>query len=134
MKKLITGLMAAFLMVAGLVTVSGGTAVAAQYPHTVPTRVIVNAPGRVKRGNKATIKVRVAAPSNATPAGQVRIVVKRNGGGYYLRKQKFYGGGKIKFVTTRLTKRGNYTVKARFIPSRASRFRKSVNFDSIKVV
>jgi hypothetical protein len=83
MKKLIVGLLAAFLMTSGLVAFSGSPASArpadCPYQGCVDTRV--NAKHNVK-GKSVRVKVKVKAVGNVTPKGVVTLTVvkiKKNG-------------------------------------------------------
>src|SRR3712207_6169177 len=119
MKKLLVAMFAAVLAAAGLVGVSGGTAVAdcTAYTGCVNTTTEVNAPDDgVAQHNNARIRVRVRANSgNAEPSGEVKVVVRRNKDGeVYYREKKAYEGGKLVFISPDLHLRCKYTVTARF--------------------
>lgn len=77
MKKLIVGLLAAFLMTTGLVAFSGSPASAAECPYQgcVPTGTVGVA---VPKKNKPVVRVRakvVALGSNAKPSGKAFLSV-----------------------------------------------------------
>jgi len=119
MKKLIAAMFAAVLMAAGLVVSTGGTASAdctpTQYAGCVATRTVVSGPGVVAQGKKARICATVKARgSNATPRGTVVFKVTRNAGGYFFKKSKNYSGNKKCITTSKLFKRGGYSVDVRF--------------------
>lgn len=119
MKKLISALFAAVLLAAGLVVSTGGTASAdcspTQYAGCVATRTKVSGPGTVERGTKARVCALVKARgSNVTPVGTVTFKIKRNAGGYFLKRTKRIRGGEACVRTARLFKRGGYSATARY--------------------
>ena len=138
MKKII-GLLSALLMAAGLVGFTSGSASAdcTAYTGCVNTTTEVNAPNRdISQFNVARIRVRVSPNAgNAQPTGEVKVVVRRNRDGkVYYRETKAYEGGKVVFITLELTKRGKYTVTARYIPTNGSVFNRSTDTDTFRVV
>ena len=133
MKKLITAFLFLLLMALGLVAVSGSPASAAcPYSACINTTTTVQAPTSIKRGHRARISVTVTAPGNAVPQGTVNLSVSRNGR-LVDTASLAYAGGTIKFVTSRLTRKGKYIATASFVPPPTSVFNGSSGSDSFKV-
>jgi hypothetical protein len=133
MKRLIAGLLFAALASCGLVGISSATASADPYPGTVKTTVIVKVKKHTFVGRKAKIKVTVTASGNAQPAGKVKIVVKRVGGGAKFKRNLNYTGGTVKFKTHKLKKPGRYKIKVKYLPPAGSVFAKSKAKGGFKV-
>lgn len=132
MKKLIGGLLAAFLMSTGLVAFSGSVADAAcPYQGCVDTTTAVSAPAKVKQGKKATIKVVVASSGNTKAKGTVKVTVT-GPGGYTFKASQAYKGSALTFVTSSLKKTGKYVVTAKF-DGTSKGFAKSSGRDTFKV-
>lgn len=116
MKKLIVGLLAAFLMTTGLVAFTSTQASAAcPYSGCLNTRVFAD----ITKANKtitvgATVK---AVGSSRQPKGVIKINVFKKG--YYWSQTVGAGGGS---VTTPKLKKGKYTVTVRFIKKADSAF------------
>lgn len=139
MKKLFSGLFAALLIPVALVVATGGPASAdcspTQYAGCVATKTRATTSGAVVRGTKATVCASVTAKaSNATPTGTVVFKVKRNAGGYFLKKSVGYSGGEACVKTTKLYKRGGYSVDAKFKAPDSSVFLNSVDGTGFDVV
>jgi len=131
-KKIVSGLIAVFMVAAALVAFSGSANAASPYGNTIPTYTHINAPGKVKVHHKARICVRVTSDGNGTPHGHITVrAVKRNGADRYI-STKYYRGGTKCFVTTPL-KRGKYSVKASFDRKAHSRFQDSDQRTSLRV-
>ena len=132
MKKIVSGLIAVFMVAAALVAFSGSANAASPYGNTVPTYTHIHAPGKVKVHHKATICVNVGSDGNGTPRGHVTVrAVKRNGADRYI-ATKWYNGGRECFTTTPL-KRGKYSIKASFDRKAGSRFQDSDQRTSLRV-
>ena len=127
--KTLTGLFTALLMAAGLMAVSTPAATAAacnSYSGCVDTTTTASAPKVVAKRRKATVCGTVAAvASNATPRGELRIVVTRNRGKFRFAKTVPYEGGKMCAVTRKLKKTGGYTVNVAYVPANNSIFNPS---------
>lgn len=129
MKKLIGGLLAVFLMAAGLVATTGSTANAApRCPYTgcVATKTTVKAVSPARR----TIVVRagVGTAGNAKPSGRIKIIVKGNG----KFRSKVIGaqsGAAVRFKIAPAT----YLVTAKFIPASNSVWARSDKSTSVTV-
>ena len=135
MQKFIASLIAAFLMAAGLVAFSGTSATAAcPYTGCIKTYTKIDAPAKVKRGNRAKIGVRITTAGNGTAKGRVTISVKRKTGGYHFVDSKKYTGDKVWFRTSKLQKRGKYIILATFDRKPESAFKDSDNTDAFRVV
>ena len=130
MKKFLSGIVAAFLLTAGLVGVSGELAQAAPAPRACATSytpcpsttIKVRAAKVVKQGSKPKSKVRVLTTGNIKPLGTLKIVYK----GYTGKRKSvktLYSGqvaykGKAKSITgPQLKKKGTYTVFVFFKPT-----------------
>lgn len=133
MKKLIASLIAGFMLTAGLVVAASSAPVhAAPYPPTVVTKVVLKAPGTIKKGKWVTATVKVVAGS-ASPKGTVRVQIKRLEGGYNTIVTKSYNGSPKSFKSSKLTKTGKYMIIVRFTPKSGSVFKKSGNAKFFKV-
>lgn len=123
MKKLIVGLLAAFLMAAGLVAVSGTTSTAApRCPYNNCTTT--NTSGKaVSPGNSRRVRVnyRVRTQGNVVPRGSVKVIIKGNG---VFRTLTFRYPGKSAVNFGKLP-RGSYQVTIKFIPGRNTTFARS---------
>ena len=124
MKKYLAGLIAAFMLAAGLVTVSGelaGATPAAATRACKPTKY-VQCPATktsaspssksIKKGKTATVAVTVKAPGNVKPKGTVTITIK--GPGVNKTIKVAYNGKSVKYTTPKLKKKGTYTVTIKF--------------------
>lgn len=130
MKKLIVGLLAAFLMTTGLVGFSATTASAACPKYTGCFNTVTNSSVKVARNGKATIKVTVKAKgSSARPVGKVTVTVK---GPKKYSSTKAYAGGTKSFVTGKL-KKGKYTYVVKFVKKADSVFNSSTDKGSFRV-
>ena len=97
----------------------------------------VNAPNRDVRVHRdVRIRVRVLATTGTErPAGEVRVVVRRNRDGkVYFRETKAYEGQKLVFISPELHKPGKYTVTALFRPRTGSGWDPSLDRDRFRVV
>lgn len=123
MKKLFVGLLAAFMMVAGLVAVSSTSASAApRCPYnSCPT---TNTSGKaVSPGNSNRVRVnyRVRTQGNVVPRGSVKVILKGNG---VYRSLTFRYPGKSAVNFGKLP-RGTYQVTIKYIPGNNSFARSS---------
>jgi len=127
--KTLIGLFTALLMSAGLGAVAAPTANAAacsSYSGCVDTTTKASAPKVVGKKRRASVCGTVSAvASNATPRGQLRIVVTRNRGKFRFAKTVPYNGGKVCAVTPKLKKTGGYTVDVAYVPTQGSIFNPS---------
>ncbi|KQW48540.1 hypothetical protein ASC77_07255 [Nocardioides sp. Root1257] len=116
MKKLISGLIAAFLLSAGFVAVSAETASAAcQKTQYTPCPVTVTkAAGAktVKKGKKPKAIVSIKSAGNVKPKGKVTIII--TGPGVRSAKTITYNGKSVSYVGPALKKKGTYKVTISF--------------------
>lgn len=134
MKKLIAAIFAAVLMAAGLVTVSGGAATAAcPYTGCVATDSDVSGPNILKRGNKPRLTITVDTNGNADPRGTVRLIIKRDNGGFFFTRNVYYSGETKTIIGPDLNKLGRHTVTIRFIPRDGSPYKRSSDSKIIRV-
>lgn len=115
MKKLIVNLLAAVLMAAGLVGVSGSTANAAcpQYTGCATTSTTANA--GVGPARRANIRARVAA-AGVTPKGTVLIrVINRRTGRVVFSTSRWLRDGRASVATQQL-RRGPYKAVISYNP------------------
>lgn len=136
MKKFVVGLIAALMVAAGLVAVSGASASAKACPYggCLPTYTFIDAPAKVARHHKATICVRVGSQGNGHPKGKVTVKVVRSNGGFKFVDTKRYSGGRECFTTPKLHKRGDYNVNAIFDRKPGSRWQDSDQHAEFRVV
>jgi hypothetical protein len=137
MKKLIVGLLASFMVAAGLVAFSSTPATAAcPYTACIKTTTKVSVPAKIKVRRNATVSFRVAPArsGNAAVRGSVTVTVKRDGGGFSKVIRTSYTGGTKRVRTPRLTKTGRYGVRVVFTPARNSIYKASVGRDTFRVV
>jgi hypothetical protein len=139
MKKLIVTLFVTMLAGSGLVVATGGTAFAdctpSQYSGCVATKTKALAPDVVSKGSKATVCAKVKAiGSDATPVGEVVIKVDKNSGGQVSKATFDYSGGQVCAKTGKLTKKGGYTVTAKFKSPSGSIFINSTDGAGFDVV
>lgn len=139
MKKLIAGIIAAFVMAAGLVTVSGGTSANAAYnqgstplvsvPKPVGVGTTPKSATKVARGKSKTIRIKYNAKPGTTATVTVKIGAKvgaplgTGGTKKKAAKKKARGtvknvkpGQVIKFKTGKLKKKGTYRVWVTITP------------------
>ncbi|WP_148611827.1 Ig-like domain repeat protein [Nocardioides rubriscoriae] len=125
MKKLFAGLLAAFLLTAGLVAATGSPAQAAcgnpQYPACFETKtgltVSPTGNGPARRTFKATVR---AVGTTARPVGTVTFRFKRVGGGVSFATRTLGSTGRV--TITRKFKPGKYNVTATFTGKNGSIF------------
>lgn len=112
MKKLISGVITAFLLSAGFVAVSAETAAAAcqpsQYVQCQATNTQASGPKSIKAGKKPSTSVTVRAPGNTKPQGTVFVTYK--GKGFSKTIKVAYKGKSVPVVGPKLKKKGTYTV------------------------
>ena len=133
MKKLFVGLLAAFMMVAGLVAVSSTSATAAPprcgYQGCVPTESAPN-PKPKPAKNKARINIRVASQGNAVPRGKVKIVITSPNG---TKRTIIVNYPAKKFAIFNNLRKGRYTVRTTFIPGQNTRFARSTETANFRI-
>lgn len=136
MKKFIVGLLASFMVAAGLVGVTEASASAKACPYggCLPTYTFITAPDKVVRHHRAHICVRVGSQGNGRPVGKVTLRVTRSNGGYKFLHTKRYPHHEVCFRTTKLHKKGDYVIKAVFDRKPGSRWKDSDNRESMRVV
>ena len=117
MKKLLSGMIAAFLMAAGLVAFSGQSAHAAcvsgSYVPCVATTVKPTAPKMVKAGKPAKVKVAVSTRGNVKASGSATVAVKGPGFSKTV-KVKIVNGKVVTADLGKLVKPGKYKVTITF--------------------
>lgn len=133
MQKILSAIIVAVMMAAGLVVASGSPAAAAcPYGGCYKTSTRIDTPEGVRRGQRAVIKVKVITAGNAVPKGQVTITVRRRDGRYFFRDSKRYTGGWVRFRTSRVP-RGKFVVRAAFDRRPGSVWRDSDNVATFRV-
>lgn len=118
MKKMLVGLIAAFMLAASLVAVSGGTATAARtcpYSGCVPTDTQVSA--KSPKARRLRVKASVSAGNKRVREGRIKIQVKGNG----KYRQKIFPAGNVR--TTFRIRPGLYLVQAKYIPGNSKYMR-----------
>jgi hypothetical protein len=117
MKKLISGLLAAFLLSAGFVAVSAETASAVckptQYKICQVSKTSAGGPKVAKKGQKPKTSVTVRTSGNVKPKGTVVVTYKGPGVKKTIRVK--YNGKPIKVTGPALKKPGKYKVTVSFI-------------------
>lgn len=112
MKKLLSGVIAAFLLSAGFVAVSAETASAAcapsQYVQCQTTSTKASGPKVVKAGKKPKLAVVVRGPGNVKPKGTVFVTYKSKGFSKTVKVK--YNGKPAAVVGPKLKKKGVYAV------------------------
>lgn len=129
MKKFLSGLIAAFMLAAGLVAFSGQSAQAAcgdQYTPCVATKVKVQVPKKVVAKKKSVVKVQVTANGNVKPIGVLHVTVNGKKHNYN------YKGGKLNVRMPKL-KPGKYKVTIKFTPAKVANFKPSTTKFTLKV-
>jgi hypothetical protein len=135
MQKFIASLIAALMMVAGLVAFTQSSATAAcPYTGCVETYTKIKAPDTVKRGDRLTFRVNVTTAGNGEPKGRVTVRVVSRDGDYRFNDSAKFTGDAVKFTTTRLDERGKYIIKAVFDRKAGSGFKDSDNTEAFRVV
>ncbi len=127
MKKLFVGVIAAFMLAASLVAVSGGTATAAGrcgYGACIPTDTQIKAFSPKPRRLRA--KASVSAGNVRVNQGRIKIQVKGNG------KYRQVIGSAPKVKKTFRIRPGIYLVQAKYIPGQ-SRFNRSAESTIVTV-
>ncbi len=136
MKKTFCGLFSGAL-VAGLIAVSAPAATAVKadpYTGTVPTKTAAVAPARVKANRPVKVKVKIIDASNETPRGKITIRVVDKKTGKFVKKATFkYSPTRVRYPAGKLPK-GKYRIIVRFVPAKASIFRRSSSVAITKVV
>ena len=116
MKKLLSGLIAAFLLSAGFVAVSAETAQAAckstQYVKCPVTVTKASGAKTVKRGKSPKAIVGVRAAGNVKPKGKVTVII--TGPGVRSAKVVNYNGKSVSYIGPKLRRKGTYTVTITF--------------------
>ena len=128
MKKLIIGLLAAFLMSAGLVTVSSTSATAAcPYTNCIATKTTLTGPKSITAGKSATFTATVdAVGSNAVPKGKFTFRLTGPGGFKVTKVASVDADGKVKF-TTKVNKAGKYKAAVSYTSPTNSVFKNSAS-------
>lgn len=124
MKKLILGLLAAFLMATGLVAFSGSSASAAcpKYQTCGPTAQTITVERVDNHRVKFVSTVVTKDPSNVTPTGSVKFIVfGKNGGRDRVKIDDLSKGGKAAATFNGLGF-GRHNYKVVYLPKRGSAF------------
>jgi hypothetical protein len=117
MKKLLSGLIAAFLLSAGFVAISAETAQAScprsQYtPCPASSAGKSSAPKTVKVGKKAKVVVRITTAGNVKPRGSASVTFK--GPGVNKTSKVSYNGKPVTVTSPVLKKKGTVKVTISF--------------------
>ena len=130
MKKLIAGVIAAFLMATGLAALVAAPAGAAACPYTgcIQTFTGVNAVDAARPG-KVRVNFRVRTAGNAIPRGTVRIIIKSSDT-FRAKNVSYPDRHRVTFL--RLPD-GRYSVIAKFIPGSNTAFGRSRDTTSVTV-
>ncbi|GAB2888761.1 hypothetical protein [Nocardioides pacificus] len=127
MKKLIAGILSAFLMTFGLVAFSGAPASAEPYPDGTPTETEVK-PAPPSPGQKPRITVNVdPVAGQGAPRGHVFITFVRRDGKFTYSFKRFTTGDSKTFVFPKVKKAGRYVVTVTFVPNTMSSYAPSSN-------
>lgn len=126
MKRIIVGLLTAFLMTAGLATVTSAPAEAAcpradgNYPGCIKTKLSSQGVKRVATNKRAKIFVGVKAVGNQPPRGTVRLRVIRAGNVVFNQTKVVRPASanvsRTSFTLPRL-RVGRYTIRMNYIPA-----------------
>ena len=136
MKKLIVGFVAAIMMAAGLVAISGTSAVAAcPYTNCVDTFTSINARqiertnrrGRTNCTKKARIQVQVRTNGNDRPSGKVQITIRNSKGQFVYNAVDRLNKWGIGYATAKLKRGQHYTIGARYERKAGSVYKDSDN-------
>lgn len=129
MKKLIVALFAAVLLTAGLVTAAGSPAQAASCPKANPytgcvkVRIIhfhaLHPQKRARHHHKAKVVFDIKA-GGATPKGNLRWIVKRNG--HVVKKVIKPYHKRIPYLTTPRLRPGRWVLNLTFVPAHGTPF------------
>jgi hypothetical protein len=136
MKKLISGVVAAFLLSVGFVAVSAETASAAckpsRYVECKPTATSATGPKTVKKGKKpkTAITIKAQGAGGVKPAGTATVTYKGPGVNKTIKVKVV--NGKASVTGPALKKKGTYTVTVKFAASNDFKDPKTVTY-KIKV-
>ena len=130
MKKLMVGLLAAFLMTSGLVAMSTSSA-SADCPYTgcVATKVS-KAKTSSPRAGKARVAYKVKTVGNAAPRGKVKVIIKGANGVFRAKVLRYPARTATAF---RNLPKGKYTVVVKFIPAKSSAYGRSKRSTNVRV-
>jgi hypothetical protein len=119
MKKLMVGLLAAFLMTSGLVALSASSAIAAcPYTGCFETEVSRAKTSSPSPGTARVVyKVTTVDPGNAVPRGKVKVIIKSANGVVRTKTSPYPANTAAVFSNLR---KGKYTVIVKFIPAASS--------------
>lgn len=143
MKKILAGLITAFLMGTGLVAfTSAGATAAPCYPNCVETVPdLGSVEKRVEAGTSQETSFTIdtagsakAVAGKAGAKGTVKVIWKRAKGGFFAQKIYSYSGGTKTAISPRLKKVGTYKVIVKFIPKKGSTYKRSSSSSSFRVV
>ncbi len=143
MKKIIAAIFAAVLTTTGLVTFSGTSATAAtceRYGNCPRPAADVSIPRLIELGASVPVTITIApefaksAARAVRPKGTVRVIYKRNAGGFFKARNVYYSGRTKTIRSPRFTKLGRHTVTIRFIPRKGSPYRRSSDRVRVNVV
>lgn len=125
MKQFLTALLISLFVATGLVAAGGTTAQAADCPYTgcFATNTSVSGSQGIVQGNAPRVRIAVTANGNVTVRGTVKVIFKRNNGGFFRVRNVYYSGDPKVIIGPKLFRPGRYTITARFqaeSPFRAS--------------
>lgn len=130
MKKLIVGMIAALLVMGGLVSATQTSASAAPYPGTVRTKTI--AAGVHARPHHAIIYVKVTSYGHGAPTGHVSFTFVNKSNGKVYTFDRAYSGSPAKYHFGGLSA-GTYAVSVVFTPPDGSKYKASAAKCGVKV-
>jgi len=141
---MVTGTLAraivALTMSIGLVTSAGAAAGADPccvdpYPGYVRTTTTVTTPGTVKKRRTATVCATVSVASGTgSPVGTLTLTVTKNVGSFSQSASYAYPGVPVCLITTKLMRKGGYTVAAYYTRQRDSVYKSSAGLRGFDVV
>ncbi len=112
MKKLIAGLVAAFMMSVGLVAFSGVPSEAGHAKKAIATKTVIKGPKGIHAHRRPNLLVGVKAPGR--PRGKVELVVKKVRGSFSRTATYRYKGYTKALLGPTLHERGLYRVTVNF--------------------
>ena len=123
MKKLIVGLLVAFLMATGLAAISSVSAAAPRCPYTGCVKTVISASAKQVGPRRVRVSYSIRTLGNATPRGTARVILKGGSRDTFRAQNRPYpGANSVRFF--RLPQ-GTYQVRVKFIPARNSAFGRS---------
>jgi hypothetical protein len=129
MKKLMVGLLAAFLMTSGLVALTTSSA-SADCPYTGCVATSVKAQASSRSTGTARVAYRVKVLGNAVPRGKVKVIIKNANGVVRTKTSPYPADTAADFSNLR---KGTYTVIVKFIPAASSAYAPSSRSTKVTV-